>query len=119
MGITLQSSVGDFSPEFMRRLARIERDMVKHGLEPSEFVISKDYASPSSLHVIGPFFFEYSVFVGEDSFTVTEPNDMLFLDFFHQRCIAAEAEEEEPQPTLQPTEPGPIRRFLRWMNEPI
>jgi hypothetical protein len=119
MGITLQTSVGGFSPEFMRKLPLVERDMVEHGLEPSTFVISKDRATPSSLHVLGFFFYEYTVFVGEESFTVTEPNDMAFLTFFHQRCIAEEDEETSPLPALAHRPPGPIRRFLRWMAEPI
>jgi hypothetical protein len=25
---------------------------------------------------------------GEENFTVTEPNDIIFLDYFYQRCIA-------------------------------
>ena len=48
MAITLQSTVGGFSPEFMRRLPRLEQAMIAHGLEPSEFVISKDRASPET-----------------------------------------------------------------------
>jgi hypothetical protein len=115
VAIILQSSVGGFSAEFMRKLPRLEDAMVAHGLEPSAFVISKDRAAPSSPPFIGPFFYEYTVYVGEESFTVTEPNDMAFLGFFHQRCIAEE-EEQTPLPTLPP---GPIRRFLRWMAAPI
>ena len=41
MSITLQSTVGGFSAEFMRRLPLLEQAMVAHGLEPSQFVISK------------------------------------------------------------------------------
>ena len=39
MAITLQSTVGGFSPEFMRKLPELENAMLAHGLEPSEFVI--------------------------------------------------------------------------------
>jgi hypothetical protein len=69
----LQSTVGGFSAEFMRKLPRLEQVMIAHGLEPSDFVISKDRATPAAVPFIGPFFCEYSVFVGEESFTVTEP----------------------------------------------
>ena len=55
MAITLQSTVGGFSPEFMRRLPQLEQAMVAHGLEPSEFVISKDRGSPEGPW-IGAFF---------------------------------------------------------------
>jgi hypothetical protein len=119
VGITLQSSVGGFSSEFMRRLPLLERAMLEHGLEPAAFVISKDRATPSSLHVVGAFFFEYTVYVGEESFTVTEPNDMTFLEFFYKRCIAEEEQETKPPPTLKPRPPGAISRFLRWMARPV
>ena len=89
MSIILQSSVGGFSDEFRRRLPAVERAMIEHGLEPSQFVISKDVATTPTAPVIGPFFYDYTVFFGDDNFTVTEPNDMKFLDYFYKRCIAA------------------------------
>jgi hypothetical protein len=118
VAITLQSSVGGFSSDFLRKLPLVEHDMVEHGLEPDAFLISKDRATPSSLYVTGAFFFEYTVYVDGENFTVTEPNDMTFLEFFHKRCIAEE-EKETPLPTLQRRPPGPIRRFLSWMAQPI
>src|SRR5579872_537962 len=93
MPITLQSTVGGFSAEFLRKLPAVEQAMIAHGLEPSQFVISKDRATPPSVPFIGPFFYDYTVFIGEENFTVTEPNDMVFLDYFLQRCIA---EDEVP-----------------------
>ena len=88
MPITLQSTVGGFSGEFMRRLPKLEKAMLAHGLEPSEFVISKDRATPPTVPFLGPFFYDYTVFFGDAHFTVTEPNDVQFLEYFHQRCIA-------------------------------
>jgi hypothetical protein len=45
-----------FSAEFIRRLPELEQAMVAHGLELSQFVISKDRATPTTLlPVIGPF----------------------------------------------------------------
>ena len=115
MSITLQSTVGGFSAEFMRRLPALERAMIAHGLEPSQFVISKDRATPPSVPFIGPFFYDYTVFVGEESFTVTEPNDIVFLDYFYQRCIAEDdAAQEHPR-----RRPGLINRLFRWMAQPI
>ena len=117
MPITLQSTVGGFSAGFMRRLPAVEQAMVAHGLEPSEFVISKDRATPPSVPFIGPFFYDYTVFVGDENFTVTEPDDIRFLDYFHQRCIAEEAApEQQPQ---QERRPGLIRRVFQWMAQPI
>jgi hypothetical protein len=119
--ITLQSTVGGFSAEFMRKLPALEQAMIAHGLEPESFVISKDRATPPSVPFIGPFFYDYTVFVGEESFTVTEPNDIIFLDYFLQRCIA----EDEPAPELvqelerRRSRPGLIRRVFSWMTQPI
>jgi hypothetical protein len=116
VSITLQSTVGGFSAEFMRKLPGVEQAMIAHGLEPASFVISKDRATPPSVPFLGPFFYDYTVFVGEESFTVTEPNDIKFLDYFLQRCVA----EDEPAPLEQRTPPpGPISRIFRWMARPI
>jgi hypothetical protein len=118
VGITLQSTIGGgFSPEFMRKLPAVEQAMIAHGLEPDSFVISKDRATPPSVPFIGPFFYDYTVFVDGESFTVPEPNDITFLDYFHQRCVA----EDEPAPDQEPRtrSPGLINRIFRWMAQPI
>ena len=116
MSITLQSTVGGFSPEFLRRLPGVEQAMIAHGLEPSEFVISKDRATPPSVPFIGPFFYDYTVFVGEENFTVTEPNDIIFLEYFHQRCIA---EDKDLSAEKTRRSRGLIHRLFRWMAQPI
>jgi hypothetical protein len=115
MPMTLQSTVGGFSAEFMRKLPQLEQVMIAQGLEPADFVISKDFATPATVPFIGPFFYNYSVFVGEESFTVTEPNDMVFLDYFTKRCIAA----EDPLPPEAAPRPGFVRRIVNWMAQPI
>jgi hypothetical protein len=114
MSITLQSTVGGFSAAFMRRLPEVERAMIAHGLEPSQFVISKNRATPP-MPFIGPFFYDYTVFVGEDHFTVTEPNDVRFLEYFYQRCVA----EDDDTTALDTAPPGLISRIVRWMAQPI
>jgi hypothetical protein len=48
VSIILQSTVGGFSAEFMRKLPRLEQAMIAHGLEPSQFVISKEGANQPS-----------------------------------------------------------------------
>jgi hypothetical protein len=53
------------------------------------------------------------VFFGEESFTVTEPNDMVFLDYFFKRVLAADA------PPDLPGRPGLIRRLFGWMSQPV
>ena len=83
--------------------------MVAHGLEPSQFVISKDWATQAAvpLPFLGPFFYDYTVFIGEENFTVTEPNDIRFLDYFYQRCIAADetAPERASPAARRPDQP--------------
>jgi hypothetical protein len=116
MPITLQSTVGGFSAEFMRRLPALEQAMIAHGLEPSQFVISKDRATPPSVPFIGPFFYDYTVFVGDENFTVTEPNDIVFLDYFYQRCIA---EDDAAPAERSGRRPGLIHRLFQWMAQPI
>ena len=116
VSITLQSTIdGGFSAEFVRRLPQVEQAMIAHGLEPESFVISKDRATPPSVPFIGPFFYDYTVFVGDENFTVTEPNDMVFLDYFYQRCIA----EEAPAEAQTAHHPGLINRIFRWMAQPV
>jgi hypothetical protein len=115
VSITLQSTVGGFSAEFMRKLPDVEQAMIAHGLEPSQFVISKDRATPPTVPFIGPFFYDYTVFFGEEHFTVTEPNDIIFLDYFYQRCIVADEEAEAPVRRRL----GLISGFFRWMKQPI
>ncbi|MCC8964425.1 hypothetical protein H8A95_19415 [Bradyrhizobium sp. Pear76] len=115
MPITLQSTAGGFSAEFMSRLPGLERAMTEGGLEPSDFVFSKDFASLVATPYVGPFFYDYTVFTGGESFTVTEPNDIRFLDYINNRCLAA----EQPDEPAVARPPGAISRFLRWMAQPI
>ena len=113
MSIILQSTVGGFSAQFLRKLPLVEQAMREHGLEPSQFVISKDTATTPTAPLIGPFFYDYSVFFGDDHFTVTEPNDMVFLDYFFKRVLASDG------PPELPTQPGLIRRLFSWMAQPV
>jgi hypothetical protein len=119
VAITLQSSVGGFSDEFMRKLPGVERAMVDRGLDPSDFVISKDRASPSLPLATGAFFHQYTVSFGEASFTVTEPTDVGFLDYFYQRCISEEEDETKPLQAPRHKPPGLVSRLLHWMAQPI
>jgi hypothetical protein len=45
-------------------------------------------------------------YVVAESFTITELNDIKFLDYFLDRCTAED-------------EPGLISRIFRWMAQPI
>jgi hypothetical protein len=111
--ITLQGTVGGFSAEFMRKLPEVERAMTAHGLDPSDFIISKDNSASSNARPLGPFFYDYTVFVGDENFTVTEPNDMRFLEYFYDRILAPDDEPALPRhDTL-------FSRLAKWMAQPI
>ena len=114
MEIKLQSTVGGFSPAFMGKLPALEKAMLAHGLEPSEFVISKDRGA-DAYPWIGPFFYQYTVFIGDESFVVTEPNDERFYEYLYKRVIA----EDDDAEVDQPRRPNMIVRFFRWMDQPI
>jgi hypothetical protein len=111
--ITLQGTAGGFSAEFMDKLPQVEQAMTAHGLDPGDFIISKDNAASANMRPLGPFFYDYTVFVGRENFTVTEPNDMRFLEYFMDRILAP---DEEPAPRKRPSLFG---RFFRWMARPI
>ena len=125
--IRLQSTVGDFSPEFVRALPALEKAMVGHGIDPSNFVIAKDMARITPL----PFAYrpdgnplEYTVFVKGRSFTVTQPNDTSFLAYFYSLCVPPDHKdaphsvahvvhsEEKKLEAL-------IGRLEKWFNKPI
>ena len=113
MSIILQSTVGGFSAQFMHKLPLLEQAMRDRGLEPGEFVISKDHASTSTIPIMEPFFFNYCVSFGEEEFTVTGPNDMVFLDYFLNRVLASGGPPELPR------QAGLIRRLFGWMTQPV
>ncbi len=81
-----------------------------------QFVISKDRATPATVPMIGPFFYDYTVFAGDENFTVTEPNDIKFLEYFYARCIA---DDEATSAQQLKRGPGLISRIFRWMAQPI
>jgi hypothetical protein len=101
MQIKLQSTVGNFQRAFMRKLPLIEQAMVARDLDPADVVICKDRATPSStIPLIDRFFYDYTVFVGAERFTVTKLNDMRFLEYFYKRFVAPEPEARRPLGTF-------------------
>ena len=109
MSIILQSSVS-FSAEFMREVPMLEKAMIAHGLEPSKFVISKDFRLPvDAVMSSARSSYDYTVFVDGEHFTLTEPNDMVFLDYFLKLCTA----EDDVRPLLK------LRRGRRRPGPPL
>ena len=116
MPIILQGTVS-FGADFVAQLLALESAMLAQGLEPSGFVISKDIATPATVPWVGPFFWDYTVFVDDEHFTVTEPNDMRFLQFLLRRIAASDS--TAPQPTPHFKWPRLLGRVARWMSQPI
>ncbi len=115
MQIKLQTSVGAFDESFMQKLASVEKAMVAHGLDPSEFVISKDASLSTNARAFGATFRDYTVFVGDRHFTVTQPSDIRFLEYFHDRCIAP----DEPAPTPHHKLAHVLDQLMHWMEQPV
>jgi hypothetical protein len=111
--ITLQGTAGGFSAEFIGRLPELEQAMAAHGLDANDFIISKDNSASANARPLGPFFYDYTVFVGDENFTVTEPNDARFFEYFLDRILAP---DEEPAPLRHDTL---FSRLARWMAQPI
>ena len=115
MEIKLQSSVGGFDASFMEKLPLVEQDMRAHGLDPAGFVIAKDASLFTNARAFGATFRDYTVFVGGQHFAVTQPSDMRFLEYFHERCIAPDEAAPTPQHKLESV----LGKLVHWMEQPI
>lgn len=109
MPISLQGTVA-FEPEFVGNLNMLTRTMIARGLDPDEFVISKDIASAPTLPFVGPMAYDYIVASGGDDFAVTDIGDQRFLEHF-LRYIGDSSDEVPP-----PVAPGMFARLSRWMS---
>jgi hypothetical protein len=121
--IQLQSSVGDFDASFIKELHRFELIMEARGLDPASYVISKDRVQFAELPIFvrpGGNGYNYTVFVADESFTVTKANDLAFLGYFEQLCAAAMAEETEATPaSWWERVCVPFRRISAWFDAPL
>ena len=64
---------------------------------------------------------DYTVFVNGRSFTVTQPSDMRFLEYFYELCIPR-AHKSDPHSTPHTAEQKIESLFARaahWLNKPI
>jgi hypothetical protein len=115
MQIKLQSSVGPFDESFLQKLPAVEQGMLNHELDPALFVIAKDASVFTNARAFGATFRDYTVFVGDQHFTVTEPSDMRFLEYFYDRCIAPDEAAPSPQHKLAKV----LGKLLHWIEQPI
>jgi hypothetical protein len=94
---------------------RVRSQRGRHAHHPAKHRRRILAGTPATVPLIGPFFYDYTVFIDDEHFTVTEPNDMRFLEFLYGRIITPE-DDEAPAPAGPA---GPVTRFLRWMSQPI
>jgi hypothetical protein len=123
--IRLQSSVVDFDASFIKELQRFELIMQARGLDPSSYVICKDRVQFTEL----PFFirpggngYNYTVFIDDESFTITKANDMAFLGYFEQLCavaIASDVPLDSAQLSVWSKLSTPFRRIKSWFEAPL
>lgn len=95
MQIRLQSCAGPFDSDFIDALGDLESAMIRIGLDPNAFIVSKTFALFSERGPLDaePLACEYTVFVGTEHFTVTQTDDLSFLAFFWQLCLSATPHE--------------------------
>lgn len=125
--ITLQSSCGDFHPDFLKRLPALEKAMIERGIDPSGYVIAKDASHAMRMTILfrptgHPI--DYTVNVDGRSFTVTYQNDMSFLRYFYALCVGDDMiGEASAKAGARPGEPSALRawigRAVGWFNQPI
>jgi hypothetical protein len=91
MQIRLQSCAGPFDSEFIDSLGDLESAMIRIGLDPNDFTVSKTFAPFSDRGPLDadPLACEYTVFAGREHFTITQTDDLHFLTFFWQLCLSA------------------------------
>jgi hypothetical protein len=112
--IKLQSTAGAFDASFLQKLPLVEEAMIAHGLEPSRFIIAKN-SSVATMRAFGATFRDYTVFVDGRHFTVTQPSDLAFLEYFHARCIAPDEQQPTPVRKLE----NVLDRLMQWMEQPV
>lgn len=102
MQIRLQSCAGPFDSDFIDSLGDLESTMLRIGLDPNDFIVSKNFAPFGDNGPLDPepLACEYTVFVGTEHFTVTQADDLHFLTFFWQLCLSAKP--HRPASALKP-----------------
>ncbi len=106
------------SHEFMQHVPELERQMVLHGLMPSDFSLSRELAPFQPYKGgISEVSYSYNVRVQDQAFTVVLPadetqGDRHFLEYFSRICFAPEDDHlaENRLFTL-------FARFEEWLKE--
>jgi hypothetical protein len=108
----LQNDAYQFDADFLSQLPFVEKAMLSRNINPSTFKIAKSPARSRGRYELTSQRYDYTVTMGEESFTVTYPSDQSFLEFFIAQCVAGESQS-------LPTTARRIRRgYKRPMTPP-
>jgi hypothetical protein len=87
----LQNDAYQFDADFLTQLPFVEKAMLSRNINPSAFTIAKSSARSHARYELSSQRYDYTVTIGEESFTVTYPCDQSFLEFFIAQCVAGES----------------------------
>jgi hypothetical protein len=82
----IASDDNKFDDGFLKQLPGVERAMIARDVDPSTFVFAKMLRLT---HSDGTRENDYTVAMGDDSFSVSYPSDIGFLEYFLARCVTA------------------------------
>jgi hypothetical protein len=112
----------EFDTGFLNQLPIVEKAMLARDLDPSTVTIAKGPARSSLCYRLGPQHFDYTVTIGDDSFTVTYPSDQSFLEYFLARCMTTPESGGEQagvgKPRRRSRHVAMSGRLGRWFETP-
>jgi len=85
VSITLQSTIGGFSAEFMRKLPAVERAIGRAWAGAIGFVISKDRAASASVAGDRTVFYDYTSVLRRGAFYPSPSKRHQVSEYFYQR----------------------------------
>jgi hypothetical protein len=112
----LPGDMKKFDSDFLKQLPLVEKAMLSRNINPSAFAIAKSSPRSHARYGLTSDCYDYTVTIGEESFTVTYPSDQSFLEFFFARCVADEKSRGLPGATNRYRANAPSK--LTWFETP-
>ncbi len=111
----IELSGSEFEADFLEQMPAVEKALIAHGFDPSAFFVTKSPNGTYRPYSLGVRYYDYTVAVGDESFTVTYPGDLSFLEFFLARCVAVDDADKPLPPDHKPS--AAIGGLARWLIE--
>jgi hypothetical protein len=89
----IASNDNEFDDGFLELLPGVEQAMITRDMDPSTFAFTKTLRLT---HSDGTRESDYTVAIGDDSFSVAYPSDIGFLEYFRARCVTANEAIDPP-----------------------